>query len=465
MTMTRGRSRVLIIDDDALMLESMSDVLKKKGYTVRTYRDAEKALDVVKGSSAEIAVVDLKMPGMNGLEFLRKAKESDRDLPIVMMTAYSTIGTAVEAMKLGAYDYIQKPFDMEELDIVIQRALSGRRLQLQQAYLAKRQSDEVVDRELIGESNAMKHVREMIEKVARSDSTVLVTGASGTGKELVARHIHHCSPRSRQLFVAVNAAAVPDSLLESELFGHTKGAFTSADRDHKGLFQTADGATLFLDEISQTSPTMQVKLLRAIEENEIRPVGSSSPVFVDVRLIVSSNVDLADAVREGSFREDLYYRLNVFPIGLPPLRSRKEDIPRLAEHFLLRLATRARKEIRSFSPQALDMLCNYRWPGNVRELEHVVERAVIIEEREEITPESLFLEGSAREPGRDGFLTQFMEMPIQDAKNAFEKHYLRERLRGLGRRGSMTALAKELGIHRTTLYDLIERHGLDLEQR
>jgi len=284
------------------------------------------------------------------------------------MTAYSTIGTAVEAMKLGACDYVQKPFDIEELDIVVRRALEERRLQLQQDYLARRQSAEVADRELIGNSEQMQRVREMIGKVASSDSTVLITGDSGTGKELVARHIHQASPRCKRLFVAVNAAALPDSLLESELFGHTKGAFTSADRDHKGLFQTADGATLFLDEIAQTSPAMQAKLLRVIEEHEVRPVGSNAPINVDVRLLVSSNTDLATAVRDGKFRKDLYYRLNVFPIDLPPLKQRKGDIPFLAEHFLRKIAARTRKTVESFAQEALDVLLNYEWPVNVREL-------------------------------------------------------------------------------------------------
>ncbi len=444
------------------MLESMEIALGKKGYDIRTFRDGAAALDEIKAAGADVLVVDLKMPGMDGLALLRATRDLEQDLVVVMMTAHSTIGTAVEAMKAGAYDYVPKPFDVDELDMIMRRAVEERRLRRQQVYVARTQRADVAERRLIGQSEKIARIHEMIGQVAPSDSTVLIQGESGTGKELVARHIHRASPRKDQLFIPVNVAAIPEPLLESELFGHAKGAFTSADRAHKGLFEVADGGTLFLDEISETSPPLQAKLLRAIEEKEIRSVGSSHPAHVDVRLIASTNVDLLEAVGSGRFREDLFYRLNVFPITLPSLRERKEDVPLLAQHFLRRCCVRLRKDIRAVSPEALKILQRYDWPGNVRELENVIERAVIVEEGAELGPSSLFLTEVTVSRKR-GMLDGLLDMQFHEAKALFEKLYIEGRLRA-GRSDSMTALANQLGIHRTTLYELIQRHGINQEE-
>ncbi|MHC4503818.1 MAG: sigma-54-dependent transcriptional regulator [Planctomycetota bacterium] len=455
------RPRVMIVDDEPLMLESMEGALVDKGYDVRTFAGGASAIQAVQKDAADILIVDLRMPEMDGLALLGAVKEIDQDLPVIIMTAYSTVTTAVEAMKAGAYDYVQKPFDIDELDLLVRRALEDRRLRRRQDYLTRSQEEELNEREIIGQSEEIAYVREMIEKVASSPCTVLVQGDSGTGKELVARHIHRTSPRRSEIFVPVNAAAISEPLLESELFGHARGAFTGADKARKGLFEAADGGTLFLDEVSETSAPVQAKLLRAIEEKEIRPVGSSHPIRVDVRLIASTNADLAEAVKEGRFREDLYYRLNVFPMTVPPLRERKEDIPLLAEHFLRRACRSLRKEVSSMSEEVLGVLMAYSWPGNVRELENVIERAVIVEDGPEITRSSLSLNGlPGIASGSAGVLDDLTGKPLHDARNAFEKLYIETRLSRALRTGTITELADELGVHRTTLYELFRRHGI-----
>ncbi|MHC5053940.1 MAG: sigma-54-dependent transcriptional regulator [Planctomycetota bacterium] len=453
---------VLIVDDEPLMLESMEDALGKKGYDIRTVTSGAQAIQVVEKHAVDILVADLRMPEMGGLSLLRAIKGLDPELPVIIMTAYSTVATAVEAMRSGAYDYVQKPFEIDELDVLMRRALEHRRLHRRQDYLARSQDAELRDRPLIGQSDEMAHVRELIGKVAPSGRTVLVQGESGTGKELIARHIHWNSPRRDQLFVPVNAAAISESLLESELFGHARGAFTGADRARKGVLEAAEGGTLFLDEISETSSSVQAKLLRAIEEKEVRPVGASHPIKVDVRLVASTNADLADAVRTGRFREDLYYRLNVFPITAPPLRERKSDIPLLSDYFLERARKDIHRRVSGISREAMALLMEYDWPGNVRELTNVIERAVIVGDGPEITPSTLFVSGGPGVGPTDvASLGNLTEMPFHEAKTAFEKHYIRTRLNEAMSRGTMTQLAEDLGIHRTTLYDLLRRHGIN----
>ncbi len=455
------RPRVMIVDDEPLMLESMEGALVDKGYDVRTFTSGASAAQAAQKDAADILIADLKMPEMDGLTLLGAVKRLDQDLPVIIMTAYSTVATAVEAMRAGAYDYVQKPFDIDELDMLMRRALEDRRLRRRQDYLTRSQKEELNGREIIGRSEKIAHVREMIEKVASSTCTVLVQGDSGTGKELVARHIHRTSPRRNEIFVPVNAAAISESLLESELFGHARGAFTGADKSRKGLFEAADGGTLFFDEVSETSASVQAKLLRAIEEKEIRPVGANRPIRVDVRLMASTNSDLAREVREGRFREDLYYRLNVFPITVPPLRERKEDIPMLAEHFLRRASRDLRKDVSAISDEVLDILMAYSWPGNVRELENVIERAAIVEDGPEITRSSLSVtELPGLASGAAGVLDDLTGKTLHEARNAFEKLYIETRLSRALRTGTITELADELGVHRTTLYELFRRHGI-----
>ena len=462
------RPDVMIVDDEPLMLESMKEALGKKGYDIRTFTSGARALGAVEKNAPDILIVDLRMPEMDGMALLGAVKELDQDLPVIIMTAHSTVATAVEAMKAGAYDYVQKPFDIDELDMLMRRALEEGRAHRHSDYLTRSQEAKLSERRLIGQSEEIAYVRKMIEKVAPSGCTVLIQGESGTGKELVARHIHRDSPRRDELFVPVNAAAISESLLESELFGHAKGAFTGADSARKGLFEAAEEGTLFFDEVSETSASVQAKLLRAVEEKEIRPVGASHPRGVDVRLIASTNIDLAAAVRDGRFREDLYYRLSVFPITVPPLREHREDIPLLAEHFLRRACRNLRVAVSSMSGEALEILMAYSWPGNVRELENVIERSVIVEDGPEITRASLFiselpgaLSGAGGGVGtrETALLDGLIGAPFHEAKTAFEKLYVETRL-SRARTGGMTELADELGIHRTTLYELFRRHGV-----
>jgi DNA-binding NtrC family response regulator len=456
-----SRPRLIIVDDEPLMLESMKEAVGKKGYDIRTFTSGTSAIQAVEKDAADILIVDLRMPEMDGLTLLEAVRGLDQDLPVIIMTAYSTVATAVEAMKAGAYDYVQKPFDIDELDMLIRRALEDRHLHRQQDYLTRSQEEELNERQIIGRSEEIAHVREMMEKVAPSACTVLIQGESGTGKELVARHIHRQSPRRSELFVPVNAAAISEPLLESELFGHTKGAFTGADRTRKGLFEAADAGTLFFDEVSETSAPVQAKLLRAIEEKEIRPVGASHPIRVDVRLIASTNADLVEAVKEGRFREDLYYRLNVFPITVPPLRERKEDIPLLAEHFLRRACLSLRKEVSSITEEALGILMAYTWPGKVGEFENVIERAVIVADGPEITRSELFIsESPGAAPGGSEVFDDLTAKPLHEARSGLERLYIESRLTRALRTGTITELADELGIHRTTLYELFRRHGI-----
>ncbi len=468
------RPDVMIVDDEPLMLESMKEALGKKGYDIRTFTSGARALGAVEKNAPDILIVDLRMPEMDGMALLGAVKELDQDLPVIIMTAHSTVATAVEAMKAGAYDYVQKPFDIDELDMSMRRALEGRRAHRLSDYLRQGQEEESSERRLIGRSEKIADVREIIQKVAPTGCTVLIQGESGTGKELVARHIHRNSPRRDELFVPVNAAAISESLLESELFGHAKGAFTGADSVRKGLFEAAEKGTLFFDEVSETSASVQAKLLRAVEEKEIRPVGASHPIWVDVRLIASTNADLAAAVRDGRFREDLYYRLSVFPITVPPLREHREDIPLLAEHFLRRASRllgqvvpgNLHRTASSISAEALDILMEYSWPGNVRELENVIERAVIVEDGPEITRANLFIsELPGVASGNTVLLDSLISFPFHEAKTAFEKLYVETRFRRartglMGSGATVTELADELGIHRTTLYELFRRHAI-----
>jgi two-component system response regulator PilR (NtrC family) len=381
--------KILIVDDERSVRDVLSIMLKRAGYAVTLAEDGEEAIEQAKKDIFDLVITDLKMPKVGGLEVLKAVKEISPDTVVVMITAFATHETAVEAMKRGAYDYLTKPFQVDEVQLIIRNALEKRRLSTENMLLKREIASQSSFAQIVGKSEAMVKVFDMIRKVADNKSNVLICGESGTGKELVARAIHYNSSRSRYPFVTVNCSALPEQLLESELFGHMKGAFTGAVSNKAGLFEVADGGTVFLDEIGDTTPPMQVKLLRVIQEREFRRVGGTKDIKVDVRIIAATNRDLERAVAEGSFREDLYYRLDVIPINLPPLRMRTGDIPLLVEHFLERFVRQSGKPPLALAPDAMRLLIDHEWRGNVRELEHLIERVVAFSSGETITGEEL----------------------------------------------------------------------------
>lgn len=383
---------LLIVDDEPNIRRVLEAVFTKDGYQVKTAENGRKALDILSTDpNLDVAVCDLIMPDMNGVEVLKAAKEINPKLSVVMITAHGTIKTAVDAMKLGAFDYITKPFDMDEIKLIVKNALErsqllGENVELKQELKTRYKFDNI-----IGTSSKMQEVYKIIERVAASNATVLIRGESGTGKELVARAIHYNSPRAQKQFIAVSCAALPETLLESELFGHEKGSFTGATGQKIGRFELAHQGTLFLDEVPEISPAVQVKLLRALQEREFERVGGTKTVKVDVRLIAATNRDLEQLVADGVFRADLYYRLQVIQIFLPSLRERRDDIPTLVEHFIQKFNKENGKEVKFFAPEAMDLVMQYGWPGNVRELENAVERCVVLADpsSEMITPDLL----------------------------------------------------------------------------
>src|SRR3954447_14796925 len=373
-------AKILVCDDQELMRDSLAAILVREGHEVIAAGDGSAAVArLSSGAKFDLLITDLKMPRMTGLELLAEAKRLRADMPVVLMTAFATVQTAVEAMKLGAYDYIQKPFDGEEIKLMVERTLEHNRLIRENAALRTIAENACAPRPLIGSSDAMSEVRKKIELVAQSSATVLIRGESGTGKEVVARAIHAASERRERPMLAVNCAALSENLLESELFGHEKGAFTGADRLRRGRFELADGGTILLDEISEIAPALQAKLLRVLQESAFERVGSSVTQQVDVRVVATTNRDLGKEVKEGRFRQDLYYRLNVVPIELPPLRDRAEDVPELVRHFLHSIAKRESNAFRHIEPDAIRLLQKYSWPGNIRELQNIIERACVLE--------------------------------------------------------------------------------------
>jgi two-component system response regulator PilR (NtrC family) len=381
--------RLLIVDDEQSMREWLTIALSQDGFDVESAASGEDALKVLERIPVDLALVDLRMPGLDGLETLRRVKQADEAVSVVIMTAYATAETAVQALKEGAYDYIIKPFKVDELRHLVQKALEERRLRGENLRLRREIEQRYQFGNLIGKSSRMQEVFSTIARLGDSKATVLVTGESGTGKELVAKAIHFNSSRKDRPFVTVNCGAIPQELMESELFGHVKGAFTGAVAAKQGLFEVADGGTLFLDEVSELPLHLQVKLLRVLEDPEVRPVGGVKAVRVDVRIVAASNRDLPQAVAAKMFREDLFYRLNVISVDLPGLRERREDIPLLVKHFLDKFGAAAGVPPKLISPEALSALERYPWPGNVRELENVIERAVTLEPDAVIRPESL----------------------------------------------------------------------------
>jgi DNA-binding NtrC family response regulator len=371
-------AKILVVDDQELMRDSLAATLAREGHEVSAAGDGQAAVQRLSAARFDLLISDLKMPKMTGIELLAEAKKLRPEMPVVLMTAFATVGTAVEAMKLGAYDYIQKPFDGEEIKVLVDRTLEHSRLVKENAAL-RRMNESNGPRPLIGSGPAMQEVKQQIERVARHNTTVLICGESGTGKEMVARAIHYASDRKDGPMLAVNCAALSENLLESELFGHEKGAFTGADKLRRGRFELADGGTILLDEISEIAPALQAKLLRVLQESAFERVGSSVTQQVDARVIATTNRDLAREVKECRFRQDLYYRLNVVPIVLPPLRERPEDVPELVRHFLHSIAKRESDAFRHIEADAVRLLQKYPWPGNVRELQNIIERASVLE--------------------------------------------------------------------------------------
>jgi two-component system, NtrC family, response regulator PilR len=371
-------ARILVVDDEPSMREVLEITLRQEGYVVTVADGGEAALRALDAAAFELVVTDLRMRGVDGLAVLRAVKERAPGTAVLMLTAFASTDTAVEAMKLGAYDYVTKPFKLDELRLTIASALERKQLREENQALRRQLQRERGLPNFVGRSRRMLEVFETIRKIADSPSNVMITGETGTGKELVAQAIHHEGPHRDRPFVSVNCGAIPEGLMESELFGHVKGSFTGAVNDTRGLFSAADGGTLFLDEITEIPPSVQVKLLRAIQERSIRRVGDTRDVRIDVRLIAASNRDLAGAVAEGVLREDLFYRLNVIPIHLPPLRERRDDIPLLVNHFIQKLARETGKDVRGITAEAMALLEQYRWPGNIRELQNAIERAIVL---------------------------------------------------------------------------------------
>ncbi len=449
--------KVWVIDDELEMRSLLEDYLKQEKYEVTPFPLATEALKVLnRGELAEpdLIITDLKMAQMDGMQFLQEAQRTKSEIPVILMTAFGTIDTAIQAMKNGAYDYVVKPFKLAEIGLTVERALEKRRLSLENVLLRKEVKRSWAMGDVIGKSSAMKTVFDLVQRVAPSLSNVLIQGESGTGKEMVARLIHQLSTRAQKPFVAINCTAIPENLLESELFGHAKGSFTGAIQKKTGLFEEANGGTLFLDEIGDMSPPLQAKLLRVIQERKIRPVGDNTLRDVDVRIIAATHKDLKASIREGSFREDLFYRLSVIPISIPPLRERIEDIPLLAEHFLHKYAAANGSPVRGFSQNAMTKLIRMRWEGNVRELENMVERAVVLCRSQQIEAEDILDPENANPE-------QFFKASISDFPTLIqlEERYIRVILEKT--QGRKDKAAQILGINRRTLYRKEREYGWD----
>jgi DNA-binding NtrC family response regulator len=458
--------RILVVDDEPDMVENCTRILRRAGYRVLATTEPERALALVESDRPDVLLTDLKMPGLDGMELMRRAHEIDPALPVIMITAFGSIESAVAAIKAGAFDYLPKNFSVEDLTVDVERALRQRALGVENRNLRAQLAAALGLENVIGRSPAMAGVFELVKKAARSEANILVLGESGTGKELIARAIHANSPRAAHAFIPVDCAALPENLLESELFGHEKGAFTGAVRAKSGLMELADGGTMFLDEIGELPLGLQSKLLRALQERQIRRVGGTELVDVDVRVVSATNRDIRDAIVKGSFREELYYRVNVIEIRLPPLRERAGDIPLLVHAFLRRYG---QGRVQTCDADALAALEAYRWPGNVRELQNVIERGCALADGDTITradlPEHLLgggrPGGGAAAPGGDTRL-EAMSLPLKDAKEQWmgvlEASYLRQLLERHD--GNISAAAKAAGIDRKTFHRLATKHGI-----
>ena len=442
-----GNAKILIVDDEKIMRESLAGWLLRDGHDVETAKSGEEALEKLNATHYNILLLDIKMEGISGLDVLKHVKENDPDVAVVMITAYGSISTAIDAMKNGAADYLLKPFDPNELGVLIEKILENQAQALENLYLKEQYKERTRFESMIGQSRAMQQVFDLIADVAPMNSTVLINGETGTGKGLAAKAIHTNSPQSQGPFVVVNCGAIPEHLMESELFGYQKGAFTDAKETKKGRLELAHGGTLFLDEIGEVSMRMQIDLLRVLEDRVFYRVGGTQPLEVDFRVIAATNKDLQKAIKDGLFREDLYYRLNVVAFKIPPLRERKEDLPLLAEHFLSRFAQETNKPIERISREAMDEIMLYDWPGNVRELENAVERAVVVCKSPKIMPEDLpiFCAEEGLRPDTNS-LVEIEKAHIVQVLNANDWNISRS--------------AKILDIDRSTLYNKIKRYKI-----
>jgi len=448
---------ILIIDDEANMRHMLTEVLERKGYQVTAASDGLGALSVLKDRPFDLILCDLRMPQMDGLTFLKKVSEQGLDATTIVMSAYGSIDTAVEAMKQGAADYISKPFKPDEILLKVAQTEERNRLRQENLRLRNEVLEEFSFENMVAKSKPMKEIFETIQKIAGYKTTTLITGESGTGKELIARAIHYNGIRKNAPIVAVNCGGLPENLLESELFGYVKGAFTDAVKDKAGLFQEANGGTLFLDEIGDLPLPLQVKLLRVLQDEIVRPLGSTDNIKVDVRIVAATAADLNDKIRQGTFRDDLFYRINVLHIEVPPLRERKEDIPMLVEHFVRKFNKRLNKGLKGFSSEALQALLRYHWPGNVRELENLIERTMVLTEHEEIPlkdlPEELY-----EQPTTRASLWPFSGLSIKANTIALEKDLIEKALKETNR--NRTKAARHLEISYPTLLAKMKAYGI-----
>jgi len=459
--MSKKAKRILIVDDEAKMLRVLELQLQTAGYQVTKASNGEVGVKLLESSLEDdqpfaLAITDLRMPGMDGLAFLKEIRTRSAALPVIVMTAFGTVETAVEAMKNGASDYLLKPFSLEDMMITIEKVLELHHLRRENRELKAELTRRFDFGQIIGRSERMREIFETAKRVAPTNATVLLGGESGTGKGMLARALHLDSQRADQPFVKITCSAIPENLMESELFGYEKGAFTGAMRSHAGKFEQADGGTVFLDEIGDVPPPVQVKLLRVLQEREFERLGGTKTIEVDVRIIAATNQDLRAALEQGAFREDLYYRLNVVPINLPPLRERKEDVEDLAEHFLERFSESTGGRVKSISPAAVDKLRGYHWPGNVRELENIIQRAMVLAPGEAVEADDVILDGQSadsRPATSDGFLPEGMTL------EQFEQQLIREAMRRADNNKSQAA--RLLGLTRNALRYRLGQMGLE----
>jgi two-component system response regulator PilR (NtrC family) len=452
-------SNILIVDDEQSYRQLLTLVFESDGHSLRTAANGREAVELVAEEAPDVIVSDVRMPDMDGIEMLRAVRETHPDLGVVFMTAHASVESAREAFKLGADDFVTKPFDVEELKLIVKKTLEKQELIHENRAFKRAQRDRGSVKNIIGSSSRMQAIYQMIETVSEVQSTVLINGESGTGKELVARAIHDMSPRAEKPFISINCGAFTETLLESELFGYVKGAFTGANTNRKGLFEAANRGTIFLDEIGEMSPAMQVKLLRVLQEKRVRPVGAHEEITVDARVIAATNRDLKKMSVDGSFREDLFYRISVIPINLPPLRDRREDIPDLVDHFINKFCDMSGRRL-TIAPKALEMLESYMWGGNVRELEHTIERAVALERGDEISPERLPEHVTNYNPER---INKEFDLPddglnLQVHLDNLEKTYVVEALRKTD--GNQTKAADLLQMQVRSLRHLLDKHNL-----
>lgn len=450
-------SSILIVDDKSSMRKVLKQTLEDDQNIIVEAEDGEKALEVIKSKHIDLVITDIKMPKLDGMSLLKMIKELDNEIVVIIMTAYGTIETAVEAMKLGAYDYITKPFSTEQVKLTVDKAIERQKLLYENKYLREKLNDQYNYKRIVGNSATMQPVYELIDKVAPTDTAVLIRGASGTGKELVAHAIHFNSRRKEKPFIKVNCAVLAEGVLESELFGHEKGSFTGAAGKRIGRFELANGGSIFLDEIGDISLSTQVKLLRVLQEKEFERVGGMESIHADVRVIAATNKNLEEGIKKGTFREDLFFRLNVVPIFVPPLRERREDVERLAFHFLNRYSLEANKKITKIDKKALELMARYHWPGNVRELENAIQRAVVLADTDTIYPSNLPLDIQTFQ--KDEYLNYLKEdASLTEKVENYEKELI---LKAMEKANHIqTKAAKLLEINRTALIYKLKKYGL-----